>query len=120
MLQQLESMCEALYKSADQQQRHQSEQARDKHKRAAARSRAFRADAARSAAHHFRHSFCAQMLRPFGTNTEYIPQCKAVLDASINPYAQLFAASSLVRLLTENTLSSQVCLTCAAIWPQTD
>ena len=48
------------------------------------------------------------MLRPFGTNTEYIPQCKAVLDGSINPYAQHFAASSLVRLLTENTLSSQV------------
>jgi hypothetical protein len=31
-----------------------------------------------------------------------------VLDASNNPYAQHFAASSLVRLLTENTLSSQV------------
>ena len=47
------------------------------------------------------------MLRAFGTNTEYIPQCKAILDASSNPYAQHFAASSLVRLLTENTLSSQ-------------
>ena len=119
MLQQLESMCEALYKSQDQQQRHQSEQARDEHARAAARSRAFRADAARSAAHRCQRCFRAQMLRPFGTNTDYIPQCKAVLDASINPYAQHFAASSLVRLLTENTLSSQVRPACVAIWPQT-
>ena len=53
MLQQLESMCEALYKSQDQQQRHQSEQARDVHERSAARLRAFRPDAARSAANRF-------------------------------------------------------------------
>ena len=53
MLQQLESMCEALYKSQDQQQRHQSEQARDVHERSASRLRAFRPDAARSAANRF-------------------------------------------------------------------
>ncbi len=47
------------------------------------------------------------MLRAFGTNTEYIPQCRAILDGSSNPYAQHFAASSLVKLLTENTLSPQ-------------
>ena len=37
MLQQLESMCESLYKSQDQQQRQQSEQARDAPGRCAAR-----------------------------------------------------------------------------------
>ena len=43
------------------------------------------------------------MLRAFGTNTEYIPQCRAILDGSSNPYAQHFAAASLIKLLTENS-----------------
>lgn len=47
------------------------------------------------------------MVRAFGTSTEYIPQCRAMLDGSANPYCQHFAASSLVRLLTENTLAPQ-------------
>ena len=47
------------------------------------------------------------LLRSFGTNPEYIPQCKAILDASANPFAQHFAAQCLSRLLTDNTLSSQ-------------
>jgi exportin-7 len=50
-----------------------------------------------------------QMLRPFGTSTEYIPQCRAILDASSNPFAQHFAAASLLKLLTEHsTLTPQV------------
>ena len=48
-----------------------------------------------------------QMLRAFGTNTDYIPQCRALLDGSSNPYSLHFAASSLTRLLTENSLSPQ-------------
>lgn len=48
------------------------------------------------------------MLRAFTTNTEYIPQCKAILDASASPYAQHFAASSLTRLVTENALTPQL------------
>lgn len=49
------------------------------------------------------------MLRAFATNTEYIPQCRAILDGSSNPYAQHFAAASLIKLLTENSgLSPQV------------
>jgi len=50
-----------------------------------------------------------QMLRPFGTSTEYIPQCRAILDTSSNPFAQHFAAASLLKLLTEHsTLTPQV------------
>jgi exportin-7 len=42
------------------------------------------------------------VLRPFSTNAEYIPQCKAILDAAASPYAQLFATSSLTKLLTDH------------------
>jgi len=48
-------------------------------------------------------------LRPFSTNTDYIPQCKAILDSTTSPYAQLFATSSLTKLLTDNSsLSPQL------------
>mmetsp|Transcript_25560 Transcript_25560/g.71479 ORF Transcript_25560/g.71479 Transcript_25560/m.71479 type:complete len:1067 (+) Transcript_25560:187-3387(+) len=45
-------------------------------------------------------------LRVFALSTEYIPQCKAILDSSSSPYAQLMASSSLLKLVTEHTLSS--------------
>uniref|UniRef100_A0A7S1SV05 Exportin-7/Ran-binding protein 17 TPR repeats domain-containing protein n=1 Tax=Tetraselmis chuii TaxID=63592 RepID=A0A7S1SV05_9CHLO len=43
-------------------------------------------------------------LRVFGASTEYIPQCKAILDSSASPYAQLMASSSLLKLVTEHTV----------------
>lgn len=47
-------------------------------------------------------------LRVFGVSTEYIPQCKAILDSSNSPYAQLMASSSLLKLVTEHTLSTSM------------
>ncbi|WIA44165.1 hypothetical protein OEZ86_010498 [Tetradesmus obliquus] len=49
-----------------------------------------------------------QMLRPFSQSTEYIAHCKAILDNSRSPYAQLLASSSLLRLVTEHALSAQI------------
>eukprot|EP00877_Chromochloris_zofingiensis_P005215 jgi/Chrzof1/14695/Cz09g12110.t1 len=49
-----------------------------------------------------------QMLRVFGQSTEYIPHCKAILDNSRSPYAQMLASSSLLQLVTEHTLSPSV------------
>lgn len=43
-------------------------------------------------------------LRVFGMSTDYIPQCKAILDSSASPYAQLMASSSLLKLVTEHTV----------------
>lgn len=34
-----------------------------------------------------------QLLRGFGSNPEYIPQCKAILDNSSNPFAQARSVS---------------------------
>lgn len=49
-----------------------------------------------------------QVLRPFSQSTEYVPHCKAILDSSRSPYAQHLASSSLLKLLTEHTLSPAV------------
>jgi len=49
-----------------------------------------------------------QMLQVFSTSAEYIPQCKSILDQSQNAYAQLLAASSLVRIFTVHTLNAQL------------
>jgi exportin-7 len=46
-------------------------------------------------------------LRPFSTNVDYIAQCRAILDAATSPYAQLFATSSLTKLLTDHDSLSQ-------------
>ena len=90
MLAQLEAVCESLYKSADPQERQQSEQARA---RAAAPLSAVGEVLRRRCAPRARARLTRlrtwlprprQMLRPFGTNTEYIPQCKAILDATSN------------------------------------
>eukprot|EP00775_Hariotina_reticulata_P008394 gene8394-8578_t len=43
-------------------------------------------------------------LRPFGQSTEYIVHCKALLDNSKSPYAQILASSSLLKLVTEHAL----------------
>uniref|UniRef100_A0A1D1ZXG9 Importin N-terminal domain-containing protein n=1 Tax=Auxenochlorella protothecoides TaxID=3075 RepID=A0A1D1ZXG9_AUXPR len=49
-----------------------------------------------------------QSLRVFTTSTDYVPHCKTILDVSSSPYAQLLAASSLLKVVTEFTLSNQV------------
>lgn len=49
-----------------------------------------------------------QTLQVFSVNTDYISQCQYILDNSASPYAQLLASSSLVKLLTDNTLSTQL------------
>lgn len=49
-----------------------------------------------------------QMLKVFGLSTEYVPHCKAILDNSSSPYAQLLASSSLVKVATEHSLTTQV------------
>ncbi|KAL3148536.1 hypothetical protein ABBQ38_013973 [Trebouxia sp. C0009 RCD-2024] len=49
-----------------------------------------------------------QYLRVFGQSAESVSMCKAILDSSRSPYAQLFAASSLVKVVTEQALSASV------------
>ena len=116
-LQSLESLCETLYKAQDAAQRAQTEQVRPRSPRCCLHTGATPPSVCqprrplRRVTHlwPWRALFARhQLLRPFGTSTEYIPQCRAILDASSNPYAQHFAASSLLKLLTEHsTLSPQ-------------
>eukprot|EP00798_Chlamydomonas_sp_ICE-L_P019293 gene19293-25939_t len=49
-----------------------------------------------------------QMLGVFGQSTEYIADLKAILDSSSSPYAQHMAATSLLKLATEHSLSAPV------------
>ncbi|CAL8462392.1 g1925 [Coccomyxa elongata] len=49
-----------------------------------------------------------QILRVFGQTTEYIAHCKAILDNSRSGYAQLFASASLIKVVTEHTISVPV------------
>eukprot|EP00879_Flechtneria_rotunda_P016978 GHRR01017774.1.p1 GENE.GHRR01017774.1~~GHRR01017774.1.p1 ORF type:complete len:231 (+),score=40.98 GHRR01017774.1:220-912(+) len=49
-----------------------------------------------------------QALRPFGQSTDYVAHCKAILDTSRSPYAQLLASSSLMKLVTDHVLSPQI------------
>ncbi|CAK0751589.1 hypothetical protein CVIRNUC_002079 [Coccomyxa viridis] len=46
-----------------------------------------------------------QVLRVFGQSTDYITACKTILDNSQSPYAQLLASSSLLKVITDHTLS---------------
>ncbi|GIL63010.1 hypothetical protein Vafri_17171 [Volvox africanus] len=49
-----------------------------------------------------------QMLGVFGQSTEHVPALKTILDNSRSPYAQLLAASSLTKLLSEHSLNPSV------------
>ena len=49
-------------------------------------------------------SHADQMLKAFGTSPEYMAHCKAVLDMSSDAYAQVFAASSMLKLVTEHSI----------------
>eukprot|EP00798_Chlamydomonas_sp_ICE-L_P003304 gene3304-13331_t len=49
-----------------------------------------------------------QMLGVFGQSTEYIAYLKFILDSSSSPYAQHMAATNLLKLATEHSLSAPV------------
>eukprot|EP00271_Cylindrocystis_brebissonii_P005659 TRINITY_DN17835_c0_g2_i1.p1 TRINITY_DN17835_c0_g2~~TRINITY_DN17835_c0_g2_i1.p1 ORF type:complete len:1060 (+),score=142.88 TRINITY_DN17835_c0_g2_i1:716-3895(+) len=49
-----------------------------------------------------------QTLQCFSVKPEYIPQCQLILDNSSSPYAQHLASSSLVKQVSEHSLSVQL------------
>ncbi len=55
-------------------------------------------------------SHADQALKPFSSSPEYMVHCRTILDNSSSPYAQVFAASSMLKLVTEHgiPLSSRV------------
>lgn len=55
-------------------------------------------------------SHADQALKPFSSSPEYMVHCMTILDNSSSPYAQVFAASSMLKLVTEHgiALSSRV------------
>eukprot|EP00854_Cymbomonas_tetramitiformis_P016305 gene16305-19350_t len=53
-------------------------------------------------------SHAEQTLRGFWSSTEYISQCQVLLDQSSHPYAHLLAANSLVRQVTESSVTPKL------------
>ncbi|KAF8398165.1 hypothetical protein HHK36_017091 [Tetracentron sinense] len=47
-------------------------------------------------------------LKCFSVNTEYISQCQYILDNALTPYALMLASSSLLKQVTEHSLSLQL------------
>lgn len=47
-------------------------------------------------------------LKVFSANTDYISQCQYILDNASTPYALMLASSSLLKQVTEHTLSLQL------------
>ncbi|GMH11276.1 hypothetical protein Nepgr_013117 [Nepenthes gracilis] len=47
-------------------------------------------------------------LRCFSVNAEYIPQCQYILDNALTPYALVLASSSLLKQVTDQSLSLQL------------
>eukprot|EP00268_Persea_americana_P030576 TRINITY_DN2959_c0_g1_i2.p1 TRINITY_DN2959_c0_g1~~TRINITY_DN2959_c0_g1_i2.p1 ORF type:complete len:645 (-),score=113.01 TRINITY_DN2959_c0_g1_i2:1934-3868(-) len=47
-------------------------------------------------------------LKCFSLNTEYISQCQYILDNALTPYALMLASSSLLKQVTEHSLSLQL------------
>ncbi|KAJ6838433.1 exportin-7 [Iris pallida] len=47
-------------------------------------------------------------LKCFSVNTEYISQCQYILDNALTPYALMLASSSLLKQVTEHSLSMQL------------
>lgn len=47
-------------------------------------------------------------LKCFSSNTDYISQCQYILDNSLTPYALMLASSSLLKQVTEQSLSLQL------------
>ncbi|ONK55584.1 uncharacterized protein A4U43_UnF1180 [Asparagus officinalis] len=47
-------------------------------------------------------------LKCFSVNTDYISQCQYILDNALTPYALMLASSSLLKQVTEHSLSLQL------------
>uniref|UniRef100_A0A2P2LZZ0 Exportin-7-like n=1 Tax=Rhizophora mucronata TaxID=61149 RepID=A0A2P2LZZ0_RHIMU len=47
-------------------------------------------------------------LKCFSVNTDYIAQCQYILDNALTPYALMLASSSLLKQVTEHSLSLQL------------
>lgn len=47
-------------------------------------------------------------LKCFSVNVDYIPQCQYILDNALTPYALMLASSSLLKQVTEHSLSLQL------------
>ncbi|KAL6495703.1 hypothetical protein OROGR_030266 [Orobanche gracilis] len=47
-------------------------------------------------------------LKCFSTNVDYISQCQYILDNALTPYALMLASSSLLKQVTEHSLSSRL------------
>ncbi|XP_021733851.1 exportin-7-like isoform X1 [Chenopodium quinoa] len=47
-------------------------------------------------------------LKCFSMNSEYIPQCQYILDNALTPYALMLASSSLLKQVTDHSLSLQL------------
>ncbi|XP_073110621.1 uncharacterized protein [Elaeis guineensis] len=47
-------------------------------------------------------------LKCFSVNTDYISQCQYILDNALTPYARMLASSSLLKQVTEHSLSLQL------------
>ena len=47
-------------------------------------------------------------LKCLSVNTEYISQCQYILDNALTPYALMLASSSLLKQVTEHSLSLQL------------
>ena len=54
---------------------------------------------------HAERTHAESVLLVFSSSSEYAPQCKAILDNSSSPYAQLLASSSLLKIVTEQGVS---------------
>lgn len=61
-----------------------------------------------TAQNHQERQSVEQMLAVFGQSTDHIVQLKAILDTSSSPYAQHMAATNLLKMATEHSLSGPV------------
>ena len=79
-----EQLCQSLYSATDPSERQSAESVRAM----------FLLDGENAA------NTVAQALASFGSSSEHISQCEAVIDQSTHPYALLVAATALTKLVT--------------------
>merc|ERR1719420_493191 len=53
-------------------------------------------------------SHAEQVLKVFSNSPDYAGQCQSILDNSSSPYAQHLAASSLLKMVTDQVVSQQM------------
>ena len=61
-------------------------------------------------------SHAESTLQCFSVNTDYISQCQYILDNTSSPYAQMLASSSLLKQVTDHTLTLQLRLDISKIF----